>query len=231
MGWRPRCDRQAYRVIGMSASRAAAVESSAGRAAYCWWRPSVGRGWIRRYRRHFRRGASPVPCTTRARSRWMWSWRSRWAGTASRTWACCGPRECVRHSSLRPGRLPSRRRPRRRPRLGRAEGRAGEFWRQALGYVRRPPRHEGDDGIVVEPPPGVSGVAISMDVSESPVEEFPRIHLDLDSTQVTVISARKSTVLSPGAGSASTGSAIRRLHPRRAVARRARRPAEQSVLR
>ncbi|MFC4471749.1 hypothetical protein ACFPH6_45930 [Streptomyces xiangluensis] len=26
--------------------------------------------------------------------------------------------------------------------------RAGEFWRQALGYVRRPPRFEGDDWIV-----------------------------------------------------------------------------------
>ena len=57
--------------------------------------------------------------------------------------------------------------------------RAGEFWRQALGYVRRPPRFEGDDWIVLEPPPGGSGVAIAMDVSESPAEEFPRVHLDL----------------------------------------------------
>ncbi|MEV0617395.1 VOC family protein [Nonomuraea sp. NPDC050404] len=58
--------------------------------------------------------------------------------------------------------------------------RAGEFWRQALGYVRRPPRFEGDDWIVLEPPPGVGGVALAMDVSESPAEEFPRIHLDLN---------------------------------------------------
>jgi hypothetical protein len=57
--------------------------------------------------------------------------------------------------------------------------RAGEFWRQALGYVRRPPRFEGDDWIVLEPPPGVAGVALAMDVSESSAEEFPRIHLDL----------------------------------------------------
>ncbi|MEN3608488.1 VOC family protein [Plantactinospora sp. ZYX-F-223] len=57
--------------------------------------------------------------------------------------------------------------------------RAGEFWRQALGYVRRPPRYEGDDWIVLAPPPGVSGSAIAMDVSESPAERFPRIHLDL----------------------------------------------------
>ncbi|MET9563852.1 VOC family protein [Streptomyces tauricus] len=58
--------------------------------------------------------------------------------------------------------------------------RAGEFWRQALGYVRRPPRFEGDDWIVLEPPTGVPGVPIAMDVSESPAVEFPRIHFDLD---------------------------------------------------
>jgi hypothetical protein len=57
--------------------------------------------------------------------------------------------------------------------------RAGEFWARALGYVRRPPRHEDDDWIVIEPPVGTQGVAIAMDESESPVEEFPRIHLDL----------------------------------------------------
>lgn len=64
--------------------------------------------------------------------------------------------------------------------------RAGEFWRQALGYVRRPPRYDGDDWIVLEPPPGESGSAIAMDVSESRVEEFPRIHLDLDAGNRTL---------------------------------------------
>ncbi|WP_068920448.1 VOC family protein [Planobispora rosea] len=57
--------------------------------------------------------------------------------------------------------------------------RAAEFWRQALGYVRRPPRFDGDEWIVLEPPPGTPGVAIAMDVSESPAQEFPRIHFDL----------------------------------------------------
>jgi hypothetical protein len=57
--------------------------------------------------------------------------------------------------------------------------RAGAFWLQALDYVRRPPRWPGDDWIVIEPPPGVQGSAIAMDDSESPAEEFPRIHLDL----------------------------------------------------
>jgi catechol 2,3-dioxygenase-like lactoylglutathione lyase family enzyme len=58
--------------------------------------------------------------------------------------------------------------------------RAGDFWIQALGYVRRPPRWDGDDWIVIEPPPGDSGAAIAMDHSGSRAEEFPRIHLDLD---------------------------------------------------
>jgi catechol 2,3-dioxygenase-like lactoylglutathione lyase family enzyme len=58
--------------------------------------------------------------------------------------------------------------------------RAGEFWRRALGYVRRPPRFEGDEWIVLEPPPGEPGVALALDTSESPAERFPRIHLDLD---------------------------------------------------
>ncbi|MDX3026192.1 VOC family protein [Streptomyces acidiscabies] len=58
--------------------------------------------------------------------------------------------------------------------------RAGEFWRQALAYVQRPPRYEGDDWIVLEPPSGEPGVPIAMDVSRSPAEDFPRIHFDLD---------------------------------------------------
>ncbi|ANS68070.1 glyoxalase/bleomycin resistance protein/dioxygenase [Streptomyces lincolnensis] len=62
----------------------------------------------------------------------------------------------------------------------RDDRRAGEFWRQALGYVRRPPRFEGDDWIVLEPRAGEPGAAIAMDVSESPVQEFPRVHFDLD---------------------------------------------------
>ena len=57
--------------------------------------------------------------------------------------------------------------------------RAAAFWAAALGYVRRPPRHDGDDWIVLEPPPGVAGCPIAMDVSESPAQELPRIHLDL----------------------------------------------------
>ncbi len=58
--------------------------------------------------------------------------------------------------------------------------RAAAFWAPALDYVRRPPRYDGDDWIVLQPRPGSPGSPIAMDVSESAVEEFPRIHLDLD---------------------------------------------------
>ncbi|MGP3966998.1 VOC family protein [Streptomyces sp. 6N223] len=58
--------------------------------------------------------------------------------------------------------------------------RAAAFWQEALGYVRRAPRYDGDDWIVLEPPPGTPGAAIALDVSGSPAEEFPRVHLDLD---------------------------------------------------
>ncbi|BBH70437.1 hypothetical protein ACTI_71220 [Actinoplanes sp. OR16] len=57
--------------------------------------------------------------------------------------------------------------------------RAAVFWEAALGYVRRAPRWDDDDWIVIEPPPGVAGAPIAMDVSESRVEDYPRIHLDL----------------------------------------------------
>ncbi|MFG3555416.1 VOC family protein [Micromonospora sp. NPDC047557] len=58
--------------------------------------------------------------------------------------------------------------------------RAARFWAAALRYRRRAPRFDGDEWVVLEPPPGAPGVAIAMDLSESPAQEFPRLHLDLD---------------------------------------------------
>ncbi|MEU1644799.1 VOC family protein [Micromonospora zamorensis] len=58
--------------------------------------------------------------------------------------------------------------------------RAARFWAAALDYRRRAPRFDGDEWIVLEPQPGAPGMAIAMDLSESPVQEFPRLHLDLD---------------------------------------------------
>lgn len=58
--------------------------------------------------------------------------------------------------------------------------RAARFWAAALDYHRRAPRFDGDEWIVLEPQPGAPGMAIAMDLSESPVQDFPRLHLDLD---------------------------------------------------
>lgn len=58
--------------------------------------------------------------------------------------------------------------------------RAADFWARALGYVRRPPRYAGDDWIVLDPPPGAAGIPLAMDLSESPAQDFPRIHFDLE---------------------------------------------------
>ncbi|MFJ9697539.1 VOC family protein [Kitasatospora sp. NPDC101183] len=56
--------------------------------------------------------------------------------------------------------------------------RAVAFWTAALGYV---PREDQDDEWVVLVPPANSGagVQIALGTSESPVEEHPRVHLDL----------------------------------------------------
>ena len=54
--------------------------------------------------------------------------------------------------------------------------RAAEFWTQALGYV---PRDEiGDDWAVLVPHDG-RGAGLALGRSETPVQDHPRVHLDL----------------------------------------------------
>lgn len=54
---------------------------------------------------------------------------------------------------------------------------AAAFWHDALGYV---PREPGDETFVVLVPGDGTGLPrLSLMVSESPVEERPRVHLDL----------------------------------------------------
>jgi len=55
--------------------------------------------------------------------------------------------------------------------------RAVEFWGRALGYVPR----DGvvDDTFVVLAPPDGTGQNISVMLSETPVQDKPRVHLDL----------------------------------------------------
>jgi catechol 2,3-dioxygenase-like lactoylglutathione lyase family enzyme len=55
--------------------------------------------------------------------------------------------------------------------------RAADFWSRALGYV---PRTEvKDDWTILVPANGAAGAALALDLSESPLQEHPRVHLDL----------------------------------------------------
>jgi catechol 2,3-dioxygenase-like lactoylglutathione lyase family enzyme len=57
--------------------------------------------------------------------------------------------------------------------------RASAFWREALGYVPREGELEPDDDNIVLVPADGRGTALNLDTSESPVQEHPRVHLDL----------------------------------------------------
>lgn len=54
--------------------------------------------------------------------------------------------------------------------------RAASFWKSALGYVEREPLE--DDWVVLVPVDG-SGVGLALGRSTAPVQEVPRVHLDL----------------------------------------------------
>jgi len=55
--------------------------------------------------------------------------------------------------------------------------RAADFWSAALGYRRRTDGFAGWS-VVLEPPDG-EGVALALQMSETPPSDRPRIHLDL----------------------------------------------------
>ena len=56
--------------------------------------------------------------------------------------------------------------------------RATAFWTEALGYV---PRYQADDGTyaILMPAHDAPGAHLALDRSETPVQEHPRVHLDL----------------------------------------------------
>jgi catechol 2,3-dioxygenase-like lactoylglutathione lyase family enzyme len=56
--------------------------------------------------------------------------------------------------------------------------RAMAFWTAALGFVPRDEVRPEDDFIVLVPPDG-RGFGLALDTSETPVQEHPRLHLDL----------------------------------------------------
>jgi catechol 2,3-dioxygenase-like lactoylglutathione lyase family enzyme len=57
--------------------------------------------------------------------------------------------------------------------------RALAFWREALGYVPRDGKLGPDDDNIVLVPADGQGTALNLETSESPVQEHPRVHLDL----------------------------------------------------
>lgn len=56
--------------------------------------------------------------------------------------------------------------------------RAVAFWTEALGYRAKRELGPDDDFTILEPISG-TGTHLALDVSESPVQRYPRIHLDL----------------------------------------------------
>jgi catechol 2,3-dioxygenase-like lactoylglutathione lyase family enzyme len=70
--------------------------------------------------------------------------------------------------------------------------RAAAFWRQALGYELRADGFAGW-ATVLTPPTGRPGSAIALQTSETPVPDYPRLHLDLhvaDAAEQTAEAAR-----------------------------------------
>ena len=56
--------------------------------------------------------------------------------------------------------------------------RAAAFWSAALGYVPRDGAEITQDGVILVPPDG-SRPGLNLDPSETPVQKYPRVHLDL----------------------------------------------------
>lgn len=76
--------------------------------------------------------------------------------------------------------------------------RAAEFWKQALGLVPSRELSPDDDFIRLVPPDG-RGTAIALDASESPLQEHPRVHLDLFADSAAEQAAEVERLISLGA--------------------------------
>lgn len=75
--------------------------------------------------------------------------------------------------------------------------RAVQFWEQALGYV---PRDEvEDDWAVLIPSDGGPGTHLALQLSETPAQDYPRIHLDLYAGDAADQAAQVERLLSLGA--------------------------------
>jgi catechol 2,3-dioxygenase-like lactoylglutathione lyase family enzyme len=76
--------------------------------------------------------------------------------------------------------------------------RATTFWCRALGYVPRDAVVE-DDWVVLVPADGGHGTRIALGRSETPVQEHPRVHLDLYAGDAADQAAEVQRLLSLGA--------------------------------
>jgi hypothetical protein len=75
--------------------------------------------------------------------------------------------------------------------------RAARFWQQALGYV---PRDEvEDDWAVLIPKDAGLGTRLALQLSETPVQERPRVHLDLYAGNAADQAAEVERLVSLGA--------------------------------
>ncbi|MFD8911057.1 VOC family protein [Streptomyces sp. NPDC059575] len=76
--------------------------------------------------------------------------------------------------------------------------RAAEFWAGALGYVPRD-GDVSDDWTVLVPADGGSGPGIALDLSTTPVQDHPRVHLDLYAAGAAEQQAEIARLVSLGA--------------------------------
>ncbi|MCX4633197.1 VOC family protein [Streptomyces sp. NBC_01443] len=74
--------------------------------------------------------------------------------------------------------------------------RAAAFWTEALGYL---PRGEIEGDWVVLMPTAGAGVQLALGLSETPVQEHPRVHLDLYADDAAEQAAEVDRLVSLGA--------------------------------
>ncbi|MFD6288176.1 VOC family protein [Streptomyces sp. NPDC060205] len=74
--------------------------------------------------------------------------------------------------------------------------RAAAFWTRALGYK---PREEAEDSWVVLVPVDGTGPQVALGLSDTPVQEHPRVHLDLYAADAAEQSSEVERLVSLGA--------------------------------
>lgn len=75
--------------------------------------------------------------------------------------------------------------------------RAAEFWTRALDYIPRD-GEPADDWVVLVPADG-RGPGLSLGLSETPVQQHPRVHLDLYTSDAAEQAAEVARLVSLGA--------------------------------